>query len=316
MRANNPQTERALAAGVAGEPKRKPKRVEPRWSPWMFLLPYLATMLVFFLYPFLDALRLAFFQTYGPETRVFVGWANFVFILNDVDFWIALRNTTVFAIFSIFLQLPLSLGLALLLNADNSRLKRVFRLIIFSPHLVGQIFVGILFAVLFTPRYGMVNQFLHNLIGWGYEERWLQNPELVMPALVLTSLWMYVGFNMIYFLAALQSVDRTLVEAAMVDGAGPFARFRHVTIPAIKPVALFVIVMSTIGSYQLFELPYALLNQTGGPENAGMTIVMYLYEKGFTTGDLGTGSAVGWLLTLIIFTISMAQIRLVGMNRD
>ncbi|MCX7047001.1 MAG: sugar ABC transporter permease [Candidatus Sumerlaeota bacterium] len=283
--------------------------------PYFFLVPYALVTCVFFLYPFINAVILAFHQTYGPRGRVFVGWSNFAFVLRDDTFYVALWNTTVFAVFSIFLQLPLSLGLALLLNAAGSRMKGFFRLVIFSPTLVGSIFVGILFSVLFTPRYGLFNQFLQSLIGWGLEEQWLSNPQLVMPAVIVASLWMYVGFNMIYFLAALQNVDQALLEAARIDGANAWHIFWNVTLPSIKPVATFVVIMSTIGSYQLFELPYSLLQGTYGPRNSGMTIVGYLYQTAFDTGDLGTGAAIGWLLTLIIFVISLAQLRVSGTLR-
>jgi ABC-type sugar transport system permease subunit len=145
--------------------------------------------------------------------------------------------------------------------------------------------------------------------------KWLQNPAMVMPALVLTSLWMYVGFNMIYFLAALQNVEKDLLEAAQVDGANAFQRFVHVTLPTIKPVAIFVLVLSTIGSFQLFELPFVLLQQGAGPDNAGLTVVMYLYINGFDAGDLGYASTVGWTLALLILLVSMAQLRLSGTLR-
>lgn len=279
-----------------------------------FLLPYLLVVTVFFLYPFIQAVVLAFFQTNGPRSRVFVGLSNFIFILTDPDFHTALKNTTVFALFSIFLQLPLSLMLAMLLNSRGDRLRSFFRLALFSPHLVGQIFVGIIFSVMFVPQYGLLNRFLQAVSGWGLQQQWLQEPKLVMPALVITSLWMYVGFNMIYFLAALQSVDQGLVEAAQIDGAGPWAMFKAVILPAIKPVMTFVVIMSTIGSFQLFELPYALL-QGFGPKNSGLTIVGYLYKNAFNAGDLGTGAAVGWILALIIFSISMVQVRLSGTLR-
>jgi len=167
---------------------------------------------------------------------------------------------------------------------------------------------------MFVPQYGLLNRFLQAVSGWGLQQQWLQEPRLVMPALVITSLWMYVGFNMIYFLAALQSVDQGLIEAAQIDGAGPWAMFRAVTLPAIKPVMTFVVIMSTIGSFQLFELPYALL-QGFGPKNSGLTIVGYLYKNAFNAGDLGTGAAVGWILALIIFAISMVQVRLSGTLR-
>jgi ABC-type sugar transport system permease subunit len=200
----------------------------------------------------------------------------------------------------------------LLLNADHSRAKRWFRLILFSPNLVGQIFVGILFGVLLTPRYGLINRSLQALIGWGLNEQWLSNPQLVMPAIVITGLWVWTGFNMVYFLAALQSVDRSLIDAARIDGASPLRVFWHVTLPSIRHVVVFVTVTSVIGSYQLFELPLALMPQTEGkgPDNAGQTVILYLYEQAFSAGDLGLGSAVGWIVAAIIFTLSLLQLRI------
>jgi ABC-type sugar transport system permease subunit len=201
------------------------------------------------------------------------------------------------------------------MKSKNHRFKSIFRLAIFAPNLVGQVFVGVMFSVLFMPRYGLFNRSLESLIGWGLEQQWLGDPKLVMPAIIIAAMWMYVGFNMIYFLAALQNVDQSLIEAARIDGAGPASIFWNVTVPAIAPVATFVVVTSTIGSYQLFELPYNLLQNNGGgygPSNSGLTIVGYLYQNAFSNGDLGTGAAVGWMLTLIILTISIIQIRIVG----
>lgn len=311
-----PPPSRRIPAALSVEPRRRAGRDggwrwRGRWAPYLFLLPYFLVTLVFFLYPLLYATVLAFFQTSGPSRRAFVGLDNFVFVLGDPDFRKALLNTTIFTICSIGVQLPLSLGLALLLNARNDRLKGFFRLAIFAPNLVGQVFVGILFSMLFTPRYGLFNRFIHALVGFGLEQRWLADPSLVMPAIVIASLWMYVGFNMIYFLAALQNVDQSLVEAARIDGAGPMGIFWNVTLPAIAPVATFVVVTSTIGSFQLFELPYTLL-QGFGPNNSGLTVVGYLYNHAFESGDLGTAAAVGWLLTFIILMVSLVQIRISG----
>jgi ABC-type sugar transport system permease subunit len=290
-------------------------RLRSRSTPYVFLFPYVAINLVFFLLPLIYATVLAFYQTNGPARRAYVGWSNFTFVLKDADFHKALWNTTIFAIFSIGLQLPLSLGLAMLLNAKNDRFKGIFRLAIFAPNLVGQVFVGVIFSVLFTPRYGLFNRGLQALTGWGLEQQWLGDSKLVMPAIIIAAMWMYVGFNMIYFLAALQNVDQNLIEAAKIDGAGPGNIFLNVIVPAIAPVATFVVVTSTIGSYQLFELPYNMLKNNGGgygPSNSGLTIVGYLYQNAFTNGDLGTGAAVGWLLTFIILIISLVQIRIVG----
>jgi len=289
-----------------------------RLAPYLFVAPYVLIALTFTLYPLVNAIVLAFYQTNGPAARAYVGLDNFRFLLSDAVFLKALKNTAIFAACSVFLQLPLSMGLALLLNSGKSRAKAFFRLVLFSPNLVGQIFVGILFAVMFTPRYGLINRFLQTLTGWGLEEQWLGNPALVMPAIVLTSLWVWVGFNMIYFLAALQSVDKSLEEAARIDGANRFQVFWNVTLPSMRPVVIFVLITCISGSFQLFELPLALLPDShgSGPDNSGLTLIGYLYQVGFDSGDLGLGSAVGWIVAVIIFGLALIQIRLSGAARE
>jgi ABC-type sugar transport system permease subunit len=287
-------------------------------TPLWFLLPYLLLTACFFVYPFANAVTLAFYQTTGPGSRVFVGLDNFAFLLNDPAFHSAIWNTTVFAIASVFLQLPLSMGLALLVNEQKHRLRGTLRLILFSPNLVGQIFVGILFGVLFMPRYGLINRSIGSVLLMGVDNQWLDDPALVMPAIVLTSLWIWVGFNMVYFLAALQAVDNNLEDAARIDGASRWQVFFHVTLPSMRHVVTFVVLMSIIGSYQLFELPLALLSSTNGagPNNAGLTLITYLNQVAFRSGDLGLGSAVGWVVAIIIFAISLIQVRLWGIADD
>lgn len=287
-------------------------RLQHRYAPYLFVAPFVLLFLTFTLYPIVKSLSLSFYITNGPKSQIFVGWDNFVFLWSDPAFHRAVLNTCQYALSSVFLQLPLSLGLALLLNSRLVRGRNFFRFGFFSPHLVGQVFVAVLFSVVFIPKFGLLNRVMHALVGTPIDTKWLGSPELVMPALVLTSLWMYVGFNMIYFLAALQAVDKELYEAAQVDGAGPFRQFVHITLPGIRSVAVFVTVLSTIGSFQLFELPYVMLGNTAGPDNAGLTVVMYLFQNGFISGDLGYASAIGWTLTMGVLVISLVQMRLTG----
>ncbi len=298
-------------------------RIQERVAPYVFVSPFLILFCAFGLWPIVKSVILSFYVTSGPKDQVYVGLANFRFLLGDADFHIAVWNTAVFAFWSVFVQLPLALALALLLSQRWLRGREWFRLAFFSPNLLGQVFVAVLFSVLFVPQYGLLNTVLHSLTAtlskampWmpvvALDTKWLANPALVMPALVLTSLWMYVGFNMIYFLAALQAVDRDLYEAATVDGANAWQQFRAVTLPGIKPVAVFVLITSTIGSFQLFELPYIMLGNGPGPNKAGLTIVMYLYQTGFVSGDLGYASAVGWTLALGLLVVSLIQMRITG----
>lgn len=287
--------------------------MQHRLAPYLFVTPFVLLFLTFGLWPIVKSLVLAFYATNGPKSNVFVGMNNFHFLFADPAFHTAVWNTAVYAFWSVFLQLPLALGLALLLNQPWLRGREWLRLAFFSPNLLGQVFVGVLFSVLFVPQFGLVNRVLHALVpAFSLDTEWLTNPAWVMPALVLTSLWMYVGFNMVYFLAALQAVDRDLYEAAMVDGANGWQQFWAVTLPGIRPVAVFVLVTATIGSFQLFELPYIMLGNGGGPDNAGLTIVSYLYMNGFMTGDLGYASAVGWTLALGLLVVSLLQMRATG----
>ncbi len=283
-----------------------------RIAPYLFVSPFLILFGIFGVYPIFKSILLSTYATNGPKDHRFVGLANYSFLLGDADFHTAVWNTLVFTLASVFIQLPLSLGLALLLSQKWVKGRDFFRLAFFTPNLVGQAFVAVLFGVLFVPQYGLINQGSHLLFRTPLDIKWLQDPALVMPALVLASLWMYVGFNMIYFLAALQAVDQELYEAAKVDGANGWQQFFAVTLPGIKPVAVFVLITATIGSFQLFELPYLLLGNGSGPNKAGLTIVMYLYNTGFVTGDLGLAAAIGWTLALGVLVISLVQMRLTG----
>ena len=277
---------------------------QPCRAPYLFMSPFLLLFIAFTAYPLLRSMTLSLQQTFGPRATRFVGVDNFWFLFSDPRFWKALTNTAVFTAGSILIQLPCSLGLAMLLNRPNIRGRAFFRLIFFSPSLVGLVFVAMIFSLIFEKRTGLLNVALHQAFGFNVDFPWLQ--EYVMPALILASLWMYVGFNMIYFLAALQNVSRELLEAAEIDGAGPFSRFIHITLPAISPVGSFVVLLSLIGGFQLFELPYILLNGPG-PNSQGLTVVMYLFQTGFETGDLGYASAIGWVLAVLLILFAVCQ---------
>ncbi len=285
----------------------------PRLAPYAMLAPFAIIFVVFTAYPLAQSLVLSLQQTFGPSASRWVGLRNYEFLLRDPLFWKALRNTAVYAAGSLLIQLPIALGLALLLERPSIRGRGVLRLVLFSPSLVGVAFAAMIFGVIFEKRTGLLNLSLHALTShlpkpWSLDFPWLQ--QQVMWALIVASLWMFVGFNMTYFSAALQNVRRELVEAATLDGASPWQRFVHVVVPEILPVGGFVVLLSLIGSFQLFELPYLLLTGAG-PDNRGLTIVLYLYQTGFDSGDLGYASAIGWVLTLLLAAAAIAQRRLV-----
>lgn len=278
-------------------------------APYLFILPFILLFCSFMLYPLARSIILSFYKSAGPRESVFIGLGNYAFLVRDWLFWRAVLNTLFYTLLFLSLQIPLSLGLALLLNSPAVRFRNFFRFAFFSSHLVGNVFVAVLFMLLLAPRQGLVNRMIGAAVPWlGTEINWRSDPALAMPAIVLASLWLSIGYAMIYFLAALQSVDRELYEAAEVDGAGRWGKFWHVTIPGIRPVIIFILLLGTIGSFQLFELPYVFF-EGPGPGFAGLTIVMYLYQQGFETGNIGYAAAIGWVLVLIIFIVAMAQLR-------
>lgn len=297
------------------------RRLGPGLTPYLLLSPFVLVFGVFVVWPLGQSVALSARQMFGPSASVYIGLDNFRFLLRDPLFHKAVGNTLVFTAGSVFVQLPIALGLALLLNRPGLRGRNVLRLVFFSPQLVGLVFLAVMSSVVFQKQTGLLNQILAAVLGRRFDwllprgvGSWLDYPWLetaIMPTLILSALWMYAGFNMIYFLAALQNVDRELTEAASIDGAGPVRRFGAVTLPAIAPVAGFVVLLSIIGSLQLFELPYILLAGSG-PDNRGLTIVTYLYQSGFETGDLGYASAIGWALALLLASFTVGQRVLAG----
>ena len=291
---------------------RSPFFRRQRLAPYVFLLPLLCVLSFFFLWPLCESFLLSLQTTAGPHTRRFVGVGNYRFlILHDRLFWLAVANTIVYTAAFLILQIPASLGLALLLNHPSVRLKQVLRFCFFSTYLVGQVFVAVVFFALLGPRRGIVNEFIGHLAGRDVNIGWLTQPNMTLVTVLIAGLWLSIGYGMVYFLAALQAVDGNLYEAAILDGAGRWSRFWHVTLPGIRPVLIFLVIVGTTAGFQLFELPYVLL-QGPGPNYRGLTMVMYLYSAAFERGDLGYSAAIGWLLVLLLGAVSAAQLKITG----
>jgi ABC-type sugar transport system permease subunit len=286
-------------------------------SPYLFLLPFVVIFTVFMLYPLARSVSLSFYNSAGPRRNIYIGLRNYSFLIRDWLFWQAVKNTLTYTIVYLALQVPLSLGLALLVNSRSVRFRNFFRFAFFTPYLVGNVFVAVMFILLLYPRLGLVNKMIGGLMPWvGTEINWRGSSTFAMPALVLASLWLTTGHGMIYFLAALQAVDHELYEAAQVDGAGRRGKFWHVTLPGIRPVLVFIVLIGTIGSLQLFEIPYVFFDPPTGPGLSGMTIVMYLYQQGFEFGNIGYAAAIGWVLVLMILAVSIGQLKITGAMKE
>jgi ABC-type sugar transport system permease subunit len=293
--------------------------LQAKYAPYLFVAPFMVLFLGFMVYPLLRSVSMSFYSYAGPHTSRFVGLGHYRFFLGDFLLWIAVANTILYAVLFMALQIPLSLGLALLLNSPRVRFRNVFRFAFFAPYLVGNVFVSVIFVLLLSQRHGLIPKVLGLFHPSWLELNWLADPVYARVAIVLASLWLSVGWGMVFFLAALQGVDRELYDAAAVDGAGRWSRFWNVTLPGIKPVTAFLVISGTIGALQLFELPYVIFLQQGsaaGPKWAGLTIVMYLYQQGFDLGDIGAACAVGWFLVILILGVALIQIRISRVARE
>jgi multiple sugar transport system permease protein len=204
------------------------------------------------------------------------------------------------------LSVALSLGVALLLAARGVRGRALFRTVFFVPVVTTLVAVAVVWRLLYHPRVGLLNQVLAAL-GLGPVD-WLGDPRLAMPALIAMAIWKNFGFNMVIFLAGLQSVPERLDEAARIDGAGAWQRLRHVTLPMLGPTFLFVALSTAIGSLQLFAEPYVMTQ--GGPSDATLSVVLLMYREGFRWWNLGAAAAVAVVLFLVIGAASLLQLRL------
>ena len=283
---------------------------QSRYAPYLFVSPFVVLFFVFMLYPLAWSILLSFYQTASARGQQrFVGLQNYRFLLGDWLFWGAVVNTAAYTLGLVLIQIPLSLGLALVLNDRRVKLRSFFRFAFFSTYLVGNVFVAVLFALLLSPHAGLMNRALGLFAGRPVDINWLGDPDLAMPSVLLASLWLSVGYGMIYFLAALQAVDRELYESAEIDGAGAWSRFWNVTIPGIRPVLIFMLLVVTIGGFQLFELPFVIFESSAGPSSRALTIVMYLWQSGWEAGNLGYAAAIGWVLVILIFGVALLQLK-------
>ena len=278
---------------------------------WWFLAPALLVLGVFFLLPVLVGLGLSLtdYDIYALadlRNLRFVGLANYWHLLHDPLFWAALGHTLYFVIAGVPLSLLASLGTALLLNSQAAKLKPLFRTALFAPVVTTVVAVAVIWRYLFNTQYGVVDFVLVHL-GLPAVD-WLGDPHWAMPMIILFAVWKNFGYNMIILLAGLQAVPAELYEAARIDGASAWARFRHITLPARSPILLLVGILTVSGYFQLFAEPYVITE--GGPLQSTVSVLYLMYQDGFKWWNMGTASAVALLLFLLMFAVTAAMWRL------
>lgn len=282
-------------------------RYQRRLAPYLFISPFYILFVVFALGPLIAALYFSMIKWPGTGPMTFLGLANYLELFEDEIFLKSLGNTTYYAIGAVFVILPVALFLALLINAAVVRAKSLFRIAFILPVLTSTVAATIMFLLMFEHQYGLFNVALEAV---GLNALMWLDEELVKLSVLLVAAWRYTGLNMLYFLAGLQSIPTDVYEAASVDGAGRWTTFWQITLPLLRPVSLFVVVVTIIGSFQFFAEP--LLLAGGGPNNASLTIANYLYRVGFSYLRMGYASAVGYILAVIIFILTLLQLKFFG----
>jgi multiple sugar transport system permease protein len=275
---------------------------------WLFAGPALAVIAVFFLLPVLAALGLSFtdFDLYGVadlDTVRFVGAGNYLRLLQAPLFWKALGNTLFFAVVGVPLSIAVSLGAALLLHSAVARARALFRTALFAPVVTTLVGVAVIWSYLFHTRYGLLNHAL-GLVGLGPVD-WLGDPRWALPSLVLFAVWKNFGYNMLILLAALQTIPEELYEASRLEGASAAQQVRMVTLPMLAPTLFLVSTLTLAGYLQLFAEPYVMTR--GGPLQSTTSVLLFMYEEGFKWWNLGSASAVAFLLFVLIFAVTALQ---------
>ncbi len=273
---------------------------------WLFAMPFILGVLVWWAGPMLYSLFLVVNDWDMLSPPQFIGLGNLQRMVTDPFVAKSLWNTAYYTIVGVPLQLAVAFSLALALN-QKLRGQAIFRTIFYIPTIVPAVASAVVWTQVFNPDYGMLNNLLQR---FGMEKvMWLWDPRLAKPAFILMSLWT-VGAQMVIFLAALQGVPEELMEAAQIDGAGVWSRFRNITVPMISPTILFNFVVSIIGSFQVFTAAFIMTN--GGPQDATLFMVLYVYQNGFQLYKMGYAATLAWLLFWIIMVFTFFQFRLAG----
>jgi multiple sugar transport system permease protein len=272
---------------------------------YICISPWLIGFLVFVAYPMLRSLYLALTRYQIGTDPVPIGLDNFAQLATDKNFWQSLRVTVLYVLGSVPGSTIIAIAIAMLL-AQKIRFVNTWRTIYFLPSVVSAVAVAVLWSYVFQPDFGLINTLLRYLGIQG--PGWLTSEDWALPSLIFMS-WWTIGGQIVIYLAGLKNIPKELYEVASIDGAGPWSKFRHVTIPMLSPTILFNLVLGFIGAFQVFDGPFVLTNGAGGPNNATLTYMLNLYKQAFEFGSLGFASALAWVLFVIIMILTALIIR-------
>lgn len=312
----------SLRAGRAAAPPRKQlwKRVRDHGWAYAFLLPLLVLSGTFVVYPIFGSFIYAFYNWDGfGEPSQFVGFRHFRSVATDPLFWGAFKNTVIYTVFLVPIQLTIALILALVLNDARLRFSNFYRAVYFLPVVTSMAVIGVVFSLIFARIGTNYPQWMIDLGLVNKRLGVMQNPNLVMPTIIAIGIWHTLGLNLVNFLAALQTVPKETYEAATVDGAGPFAKFWYITVPAIRPIGAIIVIFATLGSLRVFDIVWVMTQ--GGPFFASEVVSTYIYsytfgsQYGSSSANFGYASAAAIFMSFLILGLTILQVVIVAWSR-
>lgn len=307
---SNPATVRQTT--VPRKPKRTSFLYSRKMAPYVFVLPFIVSFVLFFAYPIWSTIQMSFQEVLPGATR-FIGLRNYERLFNPT-FYRAVSNSVLYTVLTLIVLIPLPLVFAVMLDSRRMPLRNFFRSTLFIPALTSVVVAGTIFRLMFGELEGSA---INEIVGlFGIEPRkWLFSAEFGMFALVLLATWRWLGVNIVYFLSGLQNIPDELYEAAEIDGASRWDKLFRITIPLLRPVTIYVLTISIYGGLAMFTESYMLWAGNNSPNNIGLTMVGYIYQQGIEQNDLGFGSAIGLMLLAITMTLNLIQLRFFGLFR-
>ncbi|PLS09580.1 carbohydrate ABC transporter permease [Neobacillus cucumis] len=277
-------------------------------TPYVMVSPFIILFLVFFLYPLLSTINMSFYKIL-PGESTFIGLENYKRLWNP-DFFLALKNSAVYTLWTLVVLIPIPLLFSVFLNSHHLPGKEIFRSALFMPILTSVIVGGVIFKLMFAQSdTALINSIITKL-GFNSHE-WLMEKGSGMFMMVMLASWRWLGVNILYFLSGLQNIPKELYEAADIDGANKMKKFFLITVPLLRPVTVYVTTISIFAGFRMFEESYALW-QGQSPSNIGLTVVGYIYRQGFQFNDMGFGAAIGVVLLIIVLTVNLIQLKYTG----
>ncbi|GIV69699.1 carbohydrate ABC transporter permease [Caldilinea sp.] len=290
------------------------REIRRNWVAYVYISPFFILFAIFGAFPIFFSFVLSFHQWNAITPPQWVGLDNYVRLFQDRLFWLAMWNTIFIGVIAHIPILGGAMVLAFIINSAAVRFKHFYRSAYFLPVVTSPVAVSLIFSTLYGVRFGLINWVLVTLglppIDW-----WGGNGEWIKPAIIILFIWRWLGWNMIIYLAGLQGINPELYEVAAIDGANLRQIFFKITLPLMQPIILFTLVLSTVGAMTIFDEPYLLVGTTGGTNNAGLTITMYLYDRGFRFAHLGYASAMAYVVSAVIVFVSVLNIRFFGRSR-